>query len=111
MQLKRPHRKAAPVRVAMSALGLFAFAATASAAGGYSVESLNAAPTPEYVRDGNSVRIRVTAPSSALVLRTAVKLNGQNVTSALVPDVVAGAMVGTINGLRSGPNLIEVFAS
>lgn len=84
--------------------------AGAMAAGGYGIESLNTAPTPEFVRDGNSVRVRVTAPSSALVLRAVVKLNGQNVTSALVPDTTPGALVGTLNGLKSGPNVIEVFA-
>ncbi|NUZ04819.1 tannase/feruloyl esterase family alpha/beta hydrolase [Piscinibacter koreensis] len=95
--------------IALAAAVATGGAGAAHAADGYTIQSLNDQPTPEFVRDGNSVRIRVTAPSTALVLRSTVRLNGQNVTSLLVPDG-SGALAGTVTGLRTGVNLFEVFA-
>jgi hypothetical protein len=93
------------------ALAAMAWAPPAAmAAGPYAIESLNAAPTPEFVREGSSVTIRVTAPSTALVLRSTVRLNGKNVTSALVPEGTPGVLVGTVPGLKPGANVLELYA-
>jgi feruloyl esterase len=86
-------------------------ATPAAFAADYSIRSLNAAPTPEFVRNGNAVQVRVTGPSTALILRSAVRLNGLNVTSAFVPDGTAGGMVGTVAGLQPGVNRLELFDS
>jgi hypothetical protein len=99
-----------PGVLAAAAAAACAVGAPALAADGYSIRSLNAQPTPELVRDGNMVPVRVTAPSTALVLRSTVRLNGQNVTSALVPDGTPGTLTGTVAGLKAGVNVFEVFA-
>jgi feruloyl esterase len=93
-----------------SLLGALALHTQALAAAGYSIQSLGAAPTPEFVREGDSVQVRVTGPSTALILRSAVRLNGQNVTSAFVPDGTPGSMIATVRGLKTGVNTLEVYA-
>jgi len=58
---------------------------------------------------GTSVAIRVAAPSSALISRTTLKLNGADVTGALHADG-AGAMSGVVAGLQPGANLFELWS-
>ncbi len=86
------------------------FAATANAAGGYSIQSLNT-PNATFVTSGDAVRINIKAASTALVLRTALRMNGANVTSALQPDGAEGSMTGTVQGLQVGDNVFELFTS
>jgi len=93
-----------------SLLGALSCQTQAVAAAGYAIQSLAAAPTPEFVRDGDSVQVRVTGPSTALILRSAVRLNGQNVTSAFVPDGTPGSMIATLTGLKTGVNTLEIYA-
>ena len=58
---------------------------------------------------GNSIKINITAPSNALIQRATVLLNGQNVTSSLLPDGNPGSMTGVVSGLTVGPNTFELF--
>jgi hypothetical protein len=70
----------------------------------YHVETLRFPPA-----DNTAVMLKVTAPSTALVLRTAVLLNGRNITSALQPDGGTGTLSGTVTGLLPGSNLVQLF--
>ena len=102
--------KSQSVALRLTPLAIAATLCVAEAqASGYSITSLNA-PVASLVTSGNTVRIRIVAPSTALVLRSALKLNGINVTSALQPDG-AGGMTGTASNLRSGDNVLQLFAS
>src|SRR5438309_9340408 len=58
---------------------------------------------------GTSAAIQVAAPSSALISRTTLKLNGADVTGALHADG-AGAMSGVVADLQPGANLIELWS-
>src|SRR2546426_6425853 len=58
---------------------------------------------------GTSVAIQVAAPSSALISRTTLKLNGADVTGALHADG-AGAMSGVVAGLQPGANVFELWS-
>src|SRR5438309_4487929 len=58
---------------------------------------------------GTSAAIQVAAPSSALISRTTLKLNGADVTGALHADG-AGAMSGVVAGLQPGANLFELWS-
>jgi hypothetical protein len=75
----------------------------------YSIGSLNA-PDPVFVASGDSVAIRVTADPGALIGKVAVRLNGDDVTSALSSSD-PGAIGGTVTGLQAGINTFEVFES
>ncbi len=82
-------------------------AANALADPGYSIA------TPDTVLTGYvnspSVTIQVAAPSSALISRTTLKLNGADVTSALHSDG-AGSMNGVVDGLQPGANVFELWS-
>jgi hypothetical protein len=82
-------------------------AATARGDPGYAIRS------PDVVAGGlvvgDSVKINITARSTALILRTAVMLNGQDVTSALQPDGNQGSMTGVVAGLTVGANTFKLF--
>src|SRR2546428_861576 len=58
---------------------------------------------------GASVTIRLGAPSSALLSRATLKLNGADVTGALHTDG-AGAMSGVVAGLQPGANVFELWS-
>ena len=58
---------------------------------------------------GNSITINVTAPSPGLIKQAKVTLNGNDVTSALLPDGNKGSITGVVSGLTVGPNKFEVF--
>ena len=58
---------------------------------------------------GTAVTIQVAAPSSALISRATLKLNGTDVTGALHADG-AGAMSGVVAGLQPGANLFELWS-
>src|SRR5438309_7436430 len=58
---------------------------------------------------GTSVVIQVAAPSSALISRATLKLNGADVTSALHADG-AGSMSGVVGGLQPGANVFELWS-
>src|SRR5258708_15148240 len=82
-------------------------AANALADPGYSIA------TPDTVLTGYvnspSVTIQVAAPSSALMSRTTLKLNGADVTSALHSDG-AGSMNGVVDGLQPGAKVFELWS-
>ena len=76
----------------------------------FSIQSLNT-PNPEFVSDGNSVLVKVTAPSKAAVRNLSVRLNNEDVTEVFSADGTPGSMTGTVSGLISGVNIFEVYPS
>ena len=74
----------------------------------YALTSLNA-PDPVFVPSGDSVPISVTATPAALIRKVTVRLNGDDVTSALSPSG-SGSLSGTVVGLQPGINSFQVFA-
>ncbi len=76
---------------------------------GYAIQSLNL-PDPIFVIGGDGIQIRVTAGSSEAARRAAVRLNGDEVTSALA-ETEPGVLTGTVFGLQPGINSLEVFKS
>ena len=58
---------------------------------------------------GTMLPVSVTAPTGKHAERITLKLNGKDVTSALHPDG-SGALIGTVSGLTSGANTLQLFA-
>ena len=58
---------------------------------------------------GSSVTIRLGAPSSALLSRATLKLNGLDVTSQVHADG-AGSMSGVVAGLEPGANVFQLWS-
>jgi len=85
---------------AMSAMPLHADPA-------YSISTPDAALTGMVA--GASVTIQLGAPSSALLSKATLKLNGANVTSAMHADG-AGSMTGVVAGLQPGANVFELWS-
>jgi len=83
---------------------------SAAAAGQFSIQSLNT-PNPEFVSDGSSALVKVTGPSTAAVRNSSIRLNGDDVTKVFSTDGTPGSMTGTVSGLISGVNIIEVYPS
>ena len=91
------------------ALSVDALLATSSPADvGYAIRSTNTPLSGAVTSD--SVQINVTAPSTALILRSTLTLNGKNVSSALQPDA-NGSMSGTVSGLQIGSNVFKLFVT
>lgn len=93
-------------------LSLLAFATVAFAhddrgdKADFTLQSLNL-PDPIFTA-GDSLQIRVSADSSKAARRAAVRLNGDEVTSALA-ETEPGVLTGTVVGLQPGINTLEVF--
>ena len=93
---------------------LFAYAAALSSlADGVRADPAYTLATPDTALTGmvtgSSVTIQLGAPSSALLSRATLKLNGANVTSALHADG-AGSMSGVVAGLQSGANVFQLWS-
>ena len=58
---------------------------------------------------GTTLPVSVTTPTGKHADRITLKLNGKDVTSALHPDA-SGALSGTVSGLTSGANTLQLFA-
>ena len=58
---------------------------------------------------GAAVTVRLGAPSSALLARTTLKLNGIDVTSQVHADG-PGSMSGVVSGLQAGANVFELWS-
>ena len=82
-------------------------AAPAFADPAYSISTPDAALTGMVT--GSSVTIQLGAPSSALLSRATLKLNGADVTSAVHADG-AGSMSGVVAGLQPGANVFELWS-
>jgi feruloyl esterase len=80
--------------------------ALANEADRYSIQSLNL-PDPIFTAADN-LQIRVSADSSKAARRAAVRLNGDDVTSALA-ETEPGVLTGSVVGLQPGMNTFEVF--
>src|SRR5258706_5919465 len=80
------------VRLGMLALSLAGMLYAAAARGDPDFEIRSPDVVIGGVVTGDSVKINITAPSNALIQRTALMLNGQDVTWALLPDGTAGSM-------------------
>ena len=73
----------------------------------FSITSLNT-PDPLFVKSGDSVAISVTASPADALRQLRVRLNGDDVTSALSPSG-PGTLAGTVAGLQPGLNTFEVL--
>jgi hypothetical protein len=73
---------------------------------GYAIQSLNT-PDPIFTA-ADSLPIRVSAQSSAVLRRVVVRVNGRDATSAL-SETEPGVLTGTVVGLVPGINSLEVF--
>lgn len=80
----------------------------ARAANDYSIQDVDRLSF-NFVR-GNSVEIRIIAPSATLARRALLKLNGRDVTAVLHSDGSV-ALTGTVSELNTGKNLLRVFES
>ena len=69
--------------------------------------------TPDTALTGmvssTALTIRLGAPSSALLARAALKLNGADVTSQVHADG-PGSMSGVVTGLQPGANVFELWS-
>jgi feruloyl esterase len=74
---------------------------------GFAIRSTDTAIAGATTAD--SVQITVTGPSTPLLLRSTLLLNGKNVTWALQPDGT-GSMSGTVSGLVVGSNTLKLYA-
>ena len=74
----------------------------------FAIRSPNTALSGAITTD--SVQINITGPSTALILRSTLMLNGKNVTWSLQPDGTAGSMTGTVSSLVVGANTFQLFA-
>src|ERR1043166_3888850 len=83
------------------------FVSNSLAQNGYGIRSTNTAIAGATT--GDSVQINATGPSTALILRSTLTLNGKNVTSSLQPDGT-GSMSGTVSGLMVGANTFQLYA-
>jgi hypothetical protein len=96
---------------AAALLAAFALNAAAEPSDGqFAIESLNT-PYPEFVATGNSVNVRIRGPSTASLLHSSVRLNGQDVTSLFALDSAPGSISGSISGLQTGVNVIALYPS
>jgi feruloyl esterase len=80
--------------------------ATASAQVPYHVETLDFPGA-----DAAAVRLKISAPTAAQVLRVLVTLNGQNISSLFTPDGGDASMTATVSRLVPGRNVVELFES
>lgn len=101
---------AAILLIGLLGAGLLCNGENIALASTFSIQSLNT-PNPEFISDGNSVSVKVTGPSTAAVLTSVIRLNGKDVTKAFSADEKPGSMKGTVSGLISGVNIIEVYPS
>ena len=88
----------------LSGLG---WGAAAQADPAYTIATPDAALTGMVT--GTMVTIQLGAPSSALLSKATLKLNGADVTSAMHADG-AGSMSGVVAGLQPGANVFQLYA-
>ncbi len=74
------------------------------AASGYDFETFS---FPAATAD--AVNVTITGPSLAAILRSAVLLNGKNVTSLFVPVAGTASMTATLPGLVAGANTLKLL--
>jgi feruloyl esterase len=92
--------------IAAAFAGLLA-ASPAFADPAYSISTPDAALTGMVT--GSSLNVRLGAPSSALLSKATLKLNGADVTSQVHADG-AGSMSGVVSGLQAGANVLQLWA-
>lgn len=76
----------------------------ALAANGYDFETFSFPATT-----ADTVAVTITGPSQAAILRSAVLLNGKNVTSLFVPVAGTASMTATLPGLVAGANTLKLL--
>ncbi len=99
-----PHFR--PRLLALAAAAAFMLPAAPALAASYDFASYNFPPS-----NASAVTLTISAPTQAQVIRTAVKLNGKNVTSLFVPVPGTATMTGTVPNLAAGENSLQLFAS
>jgi Tannase and feruloyl esterase len=97
--------------ISLSALALAAFAGAVfahedGAGASYAIQSLNL-PDPIFT-SAESIQVKISAKSSAAVQRAVLRLNGDDVTSAL-SEIEPGVMTGTVPGLQPGINTFVLY--
>src|ERR1700722_4518365 len=63
---------------------------------------------PDMISGGN-VLVQIDVPQSVPFNMVTIKLNGQDVTATVRPDVKSHALIGLVSGLKIGENALEVF--
>jgi Tannase and feruloyl esterase len=91
---------------ALAAFAGAVFAHEDSAGASYAIQSLNL-PDPIFT-SADSIELKISAKSSAAVRRAALRLNGDDVTSAL-SETEPGVMTGTVPGLQPGINTFALY--
>jgi len=76
----------------------------ALAVGGYDFETFSFPAS-----SADAVNVTITGPSQAAILRSAVLLNGKNVTSLFVPVAGTASMTATLPGLVAGANTLKLL--
>src|SRR6185436_9867499 len=94
-------------QLALSVVLAAALLSSAQADPAYSISTPDAVLTGMV--SGTTVTIRLGAPSSALLARATLRLNGADVTSQVHADG-PGAMSGVVAGLHPGANLFELWS-
>src|SRR3954466_6224097 len=95
------------IKATIAGLFMLGAAAGAHADPAYSISTPDAALTGMVT--GSAVTVRLAAPSSALLSRATLRLNGVDVTSQVHADG-AGSMSGVVSGLQSGANVLQFWS-
>jgi hypothetical protein len=95
--------------VTLAALTLFAAASLAQAAAPASISNLviNTISTDAASASGGDVLVRIDVPASADLRDVKVTVNGSDVTQSFLPDASGHALVGLVDNLRNGRNVIK----
>ncbi len=98
---------AAGVAAVTAAGWLVAGSPPVRAADGFSIESLSSRP---HLVSGGDVLLRVGVPAAVSLQDAAIDLNHVDVTGAFRPDPTGHALLGLVDGLLEGENIVTVGA-
>lgn len=97
-----------PIAILLALIALLAMGATAEAKGGkLGIQALSS--DPELVT-GEDVLIAVSVPAGTKTSKVRTRLNGVDVTSKLTENATGDRLVGVLDGLDPGENLITAYA-
>src|SRR3954470_3081672 len=97
------------MKIKATLAGLFMLGVTSGAHAdpAYSISTPDVVPTGMV--SGSTVTVRLGAPSSALLSKATLRLNGVDVTSQVHADG-AGSMSGVVAGLQPGANVFQLYS-
>ena len=84
---------------------LVACSPSARAADGFAIQSLSSQP---HLVSGGDVLLRVDMPEAVSLQDVVIDLNKADVTAAFRPDPAGHALLGLVDGLRNGENVVTV---